>query len=183
MDIDIGSKIRSLRKSKGMNIATLAEKAQVSTGTISQIERNLVVPTVVALWKIATALDVKVGYFFDEEEKALPDPVVRKGDRKRIATGNSKGLYEMLMPDMKRKLEVLLITYKDQNDSSTDFVTHEGEECGYVIKGTLKVVMEDRSYTLEEGDSIYYDSTIPHRYENVGDGECISVWAMTPPSF
>lgn len=63
MNIDIGKKIRDLRKDKNLNISDLAEIAGVSPGLISQIERNIVTPSIVSLWKIAQALDVSVGDF------------------------------------------------------------------------------------------------------------------------
>lgn len=183
MEINIGEKIKKLRKEKGMSITELAEQSQLSPGLISQIERNIVTPTIVSLWKIAQSLQVSIGYFFDEDIKDLPNPVVKKNNRKKMIISNNSAIYELLSPDLNRKIEFLYITLKAGDYSSKDFVTHEGEECGIVIKGRLMVKMKDKEYILEEGDSIYFDSTIPHRYINVGDEECISIWAMTPPSF
>lgn len=183
MDIDIGKKIRELRKEKNISISTLAEKAGVSPGLISQVERNLVTPSIVSLWKIAQSLDVSVGYFFDEEVKPITNPVVTKKSRKRLSVSNNNAIYELLSRDLNRKIEFLYITIKVGDSTTKDFVTHEGEECGIVIRGRLLIKMEDTEYLLEEGDSIYFDSTIPHRYINVGEEICESIWAMTPPSF
>lgn len=183
MNIDIGKKIRDLRKEKKMNISILAEKAGVSPGLISQVERNMVTPSIVSLWKIAQSLDVSVGYFFDEEIKPITNPVVIKKNRKRLSVSNNNAIYELLSADLNRKIEFLYITIKVGDSTTKDFVTHEGEECGIVIRGRLLIKMQDREYLLEEGDSIYFDSTIPHRYINVGEEICESIWAMTPPSF
>jgi transcriptional regulator with XRE-family HTH domain len=183
LNIGIGDKIKTLRKNKNMSISELAQKSDVSQGLISQVERDIVTPTIVSLWKIAKSLDVSVGYFFDEEVKPELSPVVNKNERKRIVVSNNNAIYELLSQDLNRKIEFLYITIKVGDSSTEDFVTHEGEECGIVIKGKLLVKMEDREYLLTEGDSIYFDSTIPHRYVNVGDTVCESVWAMTPPSF
>ncbi|WP_432665718.1 cupin domain-containing protein [Wukongibacter baidiensis] len=183
MDIDVGSKIREIRKKMKMSIATLAKQTGVSSGMISQIENRKVVPTVTVMWKIAKALDVNIGYFFNEIVEPLPNPVVRKDERKKMLIGNSKCLYEMLTPDLNRKIEYLLITLEDQSETTTDFVHHEGEECGYVIEGVLRVYLGDKEYLLSEGDSISFSSDIPHYYENAGEGKCISIWAMTPPSW
>ncbi len=109
--------------------------------------------------------------------------IVRKDDRKIIKIGNSNRTYEMLVPDLNRKIEFLQITIKGKESKTFDFVNHKGEECGVVIKGSIKVVMSDKSYTLNEGDSISFNSNTPHRLENVNDEESISIWAMTPPSF
>lgn len=182
MDIDIGSKIKNYRKNRRLSIAELAKMSDTSAGMISQIERNLVVPSVTTLWKVAKAMDVSVGYFFDEQHEEV-SPVVKKADRKKLVIDESHGIYELLTPDLDRKIEFLCITLHSGETKSNEMLTHAGEECGIVIKGTLKIKLGEREYILEEGDSISFPSTTPHRYINVGEGESISIWAMTPPSF
>lgn len=183
MDIDIGQKIRDLRNKSGLSIKELAAKAEVSTGLISQIERNLVVPSVTVLYRVAKSLSVSVGYFFDEEAVIRSNPVVRKNERKRLVIDGSGGIYELLSPDSHQNIEFLYIMLKAGELSNSEMISHEGEECGYVLKGHLLVKVGSEEYYLGEGDSISFDSTIPHRYINIGDRECISIWAMTPPSF
>lgn len=182
-NIDIGSKIRCLRKEQNMSIADLAKKTNLSSGIISQIERNIVAPSIVTFWKISNGLGVSVGSFFDENESSNFSPVVKKNMRKSISVSNSNAFYELLSPDLNRKIEFMYITIKEGEESSGDLVVHEGEECGLVIKGRLLVKTAENEYILEEGDSIYFNSTIPHRYINIGNDTCESVWAMTPPSF
>jgi quercetin dioxygenase-like cupin family protein len=111
------------------------------------------------------------------------DPVVRQSERKRMSIDGSNGLYELLSPDSSKKLEFLYITLKGRESSRMDLIAHEGEECGYVLKGHLLVKLGQKEYYLGEGDSMTFDSSIPHRYLNIDDVECVSVWAMTPPSF
>jgi transcriptional regulator with XRE-family HTH domain len=181
MDIDIGSKIRTYRKNRRLSIAELAKMSDTSAGMISQIERNLVVPSVTTIWKIAQAMGVNVGYFFDEQEEV--SPVVRKNERKKLVIDESHGIYELLTVDLNRKIEFLSITLHSGESKSNEMLSHAGEECGIVIKGRLKVKLGEREYILEEGDSISFDSNIPHRYINIGEEESHSIWAMTPPSF
>lgn len=183
MNIDIGQKIRALRNKSGLSIKELAAKAEVSTGLISQIERNLVVPSVTVLYRVAKSLSVSVGYFFDEEAVVRSNPVVRKNERKRLVIDGSGGIYELLSPDSHQNIEFLYIMLKAGELSNSEMISHDGEECGYVLKGHLLVKVGSEEYYLGEGDSISFDSTIPHRYVNIGDRECISIWAMTPPSF
>jgi transcriptional regulator with XRE-family HTH domain len=180
--IDIGTKLKQIRKNAKMNIHDLSIKADVSASMISQIERNLVSPSVTVLYKLATALSVSVGFLFGEEPLNT-NPVVRKNNRKKLHLNNSNGVYELLTPDTDRQIEFLYIALKPQEKSYIEPITHEGEECGYVIKGQLLVIVGQNEYFLSEGDSISFKSSIPHHYLNVGDIECISVWAMTPPSF
>lgn len=179
--MQLGEKIRELRQSKSINLEQLSEMTKLSTGLISQIERDLVGPSVASLWKIAKALEVPIGYFFDEEPKAYP--IVKKNMRKKILLPNSNTTYELLSPDLKRKMEVILVRIEPGECNTDDLVRHEGEECGYVISGKLKIKCGSDEYILEEGDSIYFESSIPHRYVNIGDQTSVSIWSMTPPSF
>lgn len=183
MDIDIGTKIRKLRKKNKISIAQLSEATGLSTGLISQIERNMVSSSIEALWKISKALNVSIGYFFDEESQISHEPIVRKNKRKIIKTADSRAIYELLCPDLSKKIEFLNIVLQPMDSNTKDLICHEGEEAGIIIKGKMLVKYGDKEYILEEGDSIYLDSTIPHRYINIGKDVCISIWAMTPPSF
>ena len=69
------------------------------------------------------------------------------------------------------------------NANTKELVSHEGEECGIVLQGKMLIKHGEKEYILEEGDSIYIDSSVPHRYIHIGDKTAISVWAMTPPRF
>lgn len=83
-NIDIGIQIRSLRNKNKMTISDLSEATGLSTGMISKIERNLVVPSVVSLWKIAGALDVSIGSFFDQETHKEKPLFVRTKEKKSL---------------------------------------------------------------------------------------------------
>ena len=185
MNIDVGQKIRELRKSKKFSITDLSQESGLSTGLISQIERNMVVPSIKVMWKIANVLEVNIGYFFDEDDENIEEKiVVRRNDRKSINTNDSTKSYELLMPNLDNKsIEFLLITLNKETKINKGLVSHKGEECGYIIEGTMKIILENKEYILEKGDSFYFDSKIPHVYENYGDEKCVLVCAMTPPSF
>lgn len=183
MDIDIGEKIRDLRTKSGMKIKDLATKADVSSSLISQIERNKVAPSVTVMYRIAKALSVSVGFFFDEDVAVKTNPVVRRNERKTLRIDGSSAVYELLSPDTNQDIEFLYIALKAGEISNAELISHEGEECGFVLKGHMLVKLGQDEYYLGEGDAISFKSTIPHRYINIGDRECISIWAMTPPSF
>lgn len=180
MNFDFGPKIRDIRKTKKMSIAKLSKLSGVSEGMISQIERNIVIPSVVILAKLARSLDRSVSYFFGEE--SLDDSIVlcRKGEHKRIERSNGMGYYDLLSPKGKRRIDLIKIVMYPGKEKNNDTVSHSGEECGYVIKGKLTVEAGSKKYYLEEGDSIEIDSSIPHRYINESDDECISIWAEEP---
>jgi transcriptional regulator with XRE-family HTH domain len=179
--MELGEKIRILRKKQNKSIEEISKITGFSKGLISQTERNITVPSVASLWKIAKALNVTMNYFFDESKDN--NPIVRKNERKKIQLQNMNRSYELLCPDLKKAIEMLWIEIKPGECSSEDLIRHEGEECGIVTKGTLRILWGHEIYDLNEGDSIYLDSTTPHRYVNVGNETSYSIWAMVPPSF
>lgn len=183
MELQIGTQLRKLRKSAGLSIADLSAKCGVSTGLISQIEREMVVPSVVNLYRIAQALNTNINYFFDEPQ-SREYGIVRRGDHKVIITCQGLSSYELLVPDqMAHVLDVVRVTLKGGEIYDHDCITHEGEECGYVLSGVLTVLLDGVEHELFPGDSIFFYSTHPHKYINNGAEDCVSVWGMTPRFF
>jgi transcriptional regulator with XRE-family HTH domain len=180
LPMQIGRKIRALRQQQQLSIEQLSDLTELSTGSISQIERDLVGLSVESLWRIANALGVPIGYFFDEAASGV---VVRKSERRQIVLPQSNVVYELLSPDMNRRIEFLLVRLQQGDSADHGQISHAGEECGLVLQGELIVRWGDQEFYLQEGDSIYFASSIPHRFKNPGYQESVSVWAMTPPSF
>lgn len=183
MELMIGGKLKQLRLDKKLSIAELSRLSDVSTGLISQIERDLVVPSVTSLWRLAKALDTNINYFFYEEphEEQL---IIRKGSHRTIVTQHDSSFYKLLHTNRDdRALDMMVITLKAGYTYDKKPLCHEGEECGYVLKGSLTVYLNGKDYILHEGDSIYFNSTLPHKYINNGDEDCVSIWAMTPKFF
>lgn len=177
----LGQKIRELRKEQKISIEQLSKISGLSTGLISQMERDITIPSVSSLWEVAKALKVPMNYFFDEYKN--DNPIVRKNSRKKIIIPNSNITYELLSPSLNNKMELLMVEIEPGMCSSDEQISHEGEECGYMIQGSMKIKWGSREFILNEGDSIYFDSTVPHRFVNIGDIKAISIWTMTPPSF
>ena len=177
----LGQLVRSIRISRGMSIEGLAKAAGVSAGGISQIERGAGNPAFTTLVKIAYGMQVPVGSFLQTDQEP-PGLVVRKEHRKRLVP--SEGLiYELLTPDLKRRLEVLRVQIAPGFDNSERPFVHEGEECVHMLEGELLIYIGGDEYRLEEGDSITYDPTVPHWYRNPFPRPGIIFSAITPPSF
>ena len=188
MELDIGKKLKELRKERKLSILKLAELSEVSTGLISQIERGKVVPSVVSMWKLAKALNVNIGFFFDEETSdgdiAEEDFVIRRGEH----MDKGRTVYELFTPEGEHSIDFMKIILRkgetlDRAKITKNLVTHEGEEGGYVLSGTLTVCIDANTYELHEGDSIYFSSRLPHKYLNYGEEDCVTIWAMTPLFF
>lgn len=179
--MDLGGKIRKLREIMGMTATDVAEKAEVTPSLISQIERNIANPSLATLKKIADVLKTPLSFLFSEENNV--SPVIRRNERRKITLGNNDSvIQELLSPDSNSQMEFLYITY-EEGASSEGFVTHHGEECGLVLQGQLELALGTEVYTLEEGDSIYFKSDIPHSFKNTGSEPLKLVWVITPPSW
>lgn len=203
----LGEKLRIIRSESGMTIDDLSHLSEVSKSLLSQIERNLSVPTVTTLERITNALGISVTELFSQLEKennqgqglfqlhksALESSekgparyrgridVVRKDERKKLVLPRDEAHYELLSPDFQRKIEFITVHFP-VGAKLTDLLSHKGEECGIILKGKLRGFIGSQEIVLEEGDSIYFDSTIPHRWENAGETEMKAIWAITPPS-
>lgn len=178
MEFKLGEKLRKTRKEKGMSIAVLAEKAGVSPGMISQIERNTTVPSILLFAKIAKALDENISYFLDEEKPRERVSLVRAGQHRVVnGTGNE---YHLLTSSPDRQIEMYRVIFKKSRDERGCLSVHEGAECGFLLSGKLHLLTSEGNYELEAGDSVYFESTLPHRLVNRSEEDCIAIWAQTP---
>ena len=178
-----GSRLREVRNQKKMSIAELAKRSEVSTGLISQIERDIVIPSVVSLWRLAQALDTNINYFFGDSDQE--DTVIqRKDSHKTLIAHEGSSYYKLLSPNVPgHLLDVTEITLKSGCSYEHPPLSHEGEECGYVLEGELTVLLNGKEYVLYPSDSIYFNSSLPHKYINRSNADCVSIWAMTPSFF
>lgn len=181
--LEIGSRLRRLRKEKCLSIAALSERSGVSTGLISQIERDIVSPTVVSIYRIAQALETDISYFFPAPNEK-PYVLLHSGQRRHILLAGGARDYELLTSGSpERALDMVLVTLRGGACFDRECVSHAGEECGYVISGTLTVLLDGREVDLFPGDSIHFPSTRPHVYINTHPEDCVSLWSMTPKFF
>ena len=179
----IGRIIRNLRLAKNIKLQQLAEMTGISIGGLSQIERDLSNPSLAALVRIAKALEVPIASLFLDSEKKLENKavIIRDKERRKIIVPELETVYEPLSPIKDAKVEFTLARMEEGKKQKV-LVTHEGEEHVFVVKGTLEVRIEDETYILKEGDSIYFNPSFPHAFRNAGKGEMIAVIAASPPS-
>lgn len=183
MSIFNGGKLRELRNKKHLSIAELSKMSEVSTGLISQIERDMVIPSVVSLWRLAQALETNINYFFEDPTQE-EQVIIRKGNHKTLIAHANTSYYKLLSPTSKEHtLDLTEVTLKSGCSYEHPPIVHDGEECGYVIKGELTVYLNGHEYVLQEGDSIYFNASLPHKYINRSNADCVSIWAMTPSFF
>jgi len=169
--LKIGNKVRELRQKNRYTLQDLAAKTGLSKPFLSQIENHHVVPPVATLLKLARALNVNMGYFFQDEQSSEKISVTRQNERVRIERrphhqkGEVNYIYEALETKKSNKhMEPFLVEFRDQDTSEMVFVSHEGEEFVYLLDGKLEFRTIDRVEILEPGDSIYFESDLSHSF-------------------
>ena len=159
----------------------LASRAGVSASFLSQLENGTNGASIETLRRLALRLEVPLFHFFVSEEDG--PWVVRSTGRKRLSFPDSEADYQLLSPDLNRKMELVLITLEPGRATFTEPFSHPGEECDFVTQGQVRFEVGDQSEVLLQGDAIYFDCTIAHRFINVGDTTAIIVSAVAPPTF
>jgi transcriptional regulator with XRE-family HTH domain len=170
--LELGVRLKTLRKKRGLSQTELAKLVGLTSGTISQVESNRIYPSLPALLKIAEVLSVEVSTFF-RKSGGLADRVVFKPDN-GIETklpnlaAESIGAKLLTPFDFDTHAEPYLIEIPPQAHLSSHFFVHKGEEVGYVLTGRLQIHMEKGVYTAQEGDVIYLSRDIPLQWKNPG---------------
>ncbi|MDT8903134.1 helix-turn-helix domain-containing protein [Anaeroselena agilis] len=177
----LGKKIRDKRQEKGLTIRELATGADLTSGFLSQVERGLAEPSITSLRKIAAMLNVPIFYFLMDEQ--TDNLIVRKGARKVVKTGKGEVTFELLSPDLNRTIEMMVGRVEPGGVTCEEPLSHFGEENLVVVQGKMRIQIGQDFFELDEGDSIYYLSSIPHKIWSVGDQELIFISAITPPVF
>ncbi len=182
--IDIGNKIRRIRKKKGLTLKDLSKLSDYSINYLSQVERGLSSPTIETLMKVTSALGLDLIDFFAENNPEESPKVIRLLERKTFSVNISGCTYEILSEvDDQHIQDAFLIRLEPGASTSQVPSTHSrpGKEFLYILSGQLNLVINDRKIILFPGDSISIKSGEPHHLENNGTSlmEVISVSA--PP--
>lgn len=182
--INIGEKIKSLRKKNELSIQKLAKKAGVSPAGIYKIETNEMTPTITTLMKIADALDKKVSFFIDEEESLSDVEFIHEDERKKFRSNESRVTYENVAARLEDCLMEAFVSIIEPGGTSGDEpMSHRGEELDICLSGTIEFAVRDQVYVLKPGDSLHFKARIPHSWRNVGDEPVKLISVVTPPPF
>jgi transcriptional regulator with XRE-family HTH domain len=175
---NLGKRIKALRNERGLTLVQLGQRVGLSASYLSQIERGVTMPSLTRLTAIAGALDVEVGYFFEDDVSA--PCVVRSNQGKRLDS-TAGAIVELLSADLSdKKIQPYRLMCRS-GAFRVQPTTHPGEELGFVIKGRLAVTVGEETFVLKAGDSIHYQTLQPHSWRNEGSEECVVVWVVSPP--
>jgi DNA-binding transcriptional MerR regulator/mannose-6-phosphate isomerase-like protein (cupin superfamily) len=174
----IGSHLRKLRAKRRLSLAQVARAVSISVGFLSALERSQMSGSVGTLRKLARFYKTNILDFFDAADTGSLQ--VRPEERKVLDVG--PGVRMELLAWGNTVMEPHLFRIAPEAGSG-DSYTHEGEEFLYVLRGELAITVQEKQYRLKSGDSFYFESATPHRWNNPGRGECWVLWVNTPPTF
>ena len=182
--MDVGPRLKQVRKHYGLSQRELAKRAGVTNSTISMIEKSSVSPSVSSLKKVLGGIPMSLVEFFDAEEKQNhPQVVYRPTERLDLTVSGDVRMELIGKAFGQRAIAFMVETYEPGTDTGNEPYEHQGEECGMVIEGQLELTVDDTVYDLVVGDGYYFDSTRPHRFRNPHDTRCVIVSATTPANF
>lgn len=183
----IGFQLRRARRIRGLRLKDVADKAGLSQSLISKIENNKTSPSISTLHRVAKALGTSISALFAADESL--DQVVQRPHERPIA-GKVQSMVEwdgieaeIIVPYVKGRMLEGFVFVMEPGGHSGGTLRHEGEECGYVLSGRLELIVDNETYTLDPGDSFFFNSDRPHAYRNPGTVMTRVIWINTPPTY
>jgi transcriptional regulator with XRE-family HTH domain len=170
---ELGAWVRGLRRERGLTLEELAERSGVSRAMISKVERGEKTPTLVVATKLAEGLEINLSRLLKIEERR--EVVVQPRDRRMVMRDPKTGFErQLLSPAFGGRGVEFVRNVIPEGSTSGEFPPHRKgvEEYVAVEKGRLKAMLGSEEYLLEEGDALYFEADVSHRFDNAGDDEC-----------
>jgi transcriptional regulator with XRE-family HTH domain len=175
----VAEKIRRIREGRDLTVERLAEYSGVDAGMIEKLEEGLLAPSLAPLLKISRAMGIRLGTLLDDAPQAGPivvtggrsEKVIRFSGYREPSADSSLDFFSLAADKKDRHMEPFVITVRPGERGDLKLSDHEGEEFIYVLDGVIKVHYGKDVYRLEAGDSIYYDSVVPHYVRTAGADE------------
>jgi len=179
----IGQKLRRRRKVKRLSLKELAEKAGLSIGLLSQIERGVSTPSLRSLNQVCQALEMPMAWLFDRDgSMQVAEPsVVRLEQRRRMDLGSGGMIKEILSPDSVSEIQLMRFVIHSGGKSGESPAQHPtGAKCGTVLAGRLGLEINGQVHIINQHDSFAFRANAQYRFWAVGDADCEVIWAVTP---
>ena len=180
----VGEKIKSLRENRSITMEELAQRSGLAIEQVERIENNIDLPSLAPLIKIARVLGVRLGTFLDDQDETGPAVCRRSETGDTISFSNNAiqsrkhmEYHSLAKSKADRHMDPFIIDVAATDDNDFVLSSHEGEEFIMVLKGRMEISYGKNNYLLEEGDSIYYDSIVPHHVHGY-QGEAAQILAV-----
>jgi transcriptional regulator with XRE-family HTH domain len=175
----VGRRLKELRRSRELTLAQLAERTGLSIGSLSQVERGLVSPTIRTVYAVSTALGVSPAWIIDPDSVKAQDPdgpyIVRSTRRKPFFNRNGV-IKHLATPETEARYTGFIVTLEPSASSGDEQYTHAGEEIGLVLSGSLILEIGDNTYRVNTGDSFAFSSSLSHRFYNDTSMDTVVFW-------
>lgn len=175
----IGERIKNKREELGLQLNELAKKVGVSSSALSQIEKAKSFPSIVTLKQIAESLQTTVGELIGENESLANNPVFRKEESVFLERNDSgTEMYSLSQNDLSKQMDTFLLRFLPDSDSVGLFRHHSGQIFGYLLSGELQFEIDNQSFVVLPGDTIYFNAKRNFRILNIDKGKteilCVS---------
>ncbi len=177
--MEIGKRIKQLRKRNGLTLDELASRSELSKGFLSQLENDLTSPSITTLDDILEALGSSLSEFFSEDKD---ERVVFHRDDFYMDERDTHTVHWIVPNSQKHQMEPVLVEIP-QGGRSFEMQPHNGEEFVYVLEGTVQFNCDDRTYTVRRGETVYLQGKSFHCFENKNKTPAKILWISTPPLF
>jgi transcriptional regulator with XRE-family HTH domain len=177
----IGTILKRYREKLKKNQGEIAGDAGISISMLSQIERGVVSPSIDTLCSVCTALGLEISELFRRIAPEAPARVKRPGER--LSTRHEGALFEQLAVSVQSNLpaELLLLEVMPGKYIGMSGSGHEGVEMGYVLEGSALITIDGKDFSINKGDSLSFQATLPHSLVNNGRKIFKALWAALPP--
>ncbi|MBQ8361507.1 MAG: helix-turn-helix transcriptional regulator [Bacteroidaceae bacterium] len=181
----VGEKIKSLRETREISISELAERSGLAEEQITRIENNIDIPSLAPLIKIARALGVRLGTFLDDQDETGAVVCRKQEETDTTISFSNNALdarthmryHSLSKSKADRHMEPFIIDIEATDENKYELSSHEGEEFVYVMEGAIEVCHGKNKYVIKTGDTIYYDSIVPHHLHGY-QGEAAKILAV-----
>ena len=178
--MNIGENLKRIRVANSLTQQELADRCELTKGYISQLERDLTSPSIATLTDILECLGTDLASFFNE---AVDNKIVFKHDDVFVKESDDNYIINWIVPNaQKNEMEPILLTLPPKGKSH-EMQSHFGEEFGYVLKGTVTLVRDNKKYKLKAKDTFYMSGKTSHYLYNHGNSEALILWVTNPPMF
>ena len=166
-EIDLGQSVRELRVRHNLSIRELAKNSGISVNTLSLIENGKTSPTVSTLQQLAGALEVHVAAFFEAGTSKARIIHIKSGTRKKASLGYYT-IENLGAGFINSSIQPFMVTLEPNAGSGGQPIVHTGYEFVLCLKGRVAYHIEDCTYLLEQGESLLFESHLPHHWQNTG---------------
>ena len=178
-EVNVGRRLRELRAERDLSIRALAEKSGLAINTLSLIENGKTSPSVSTLQQIAAALDVPITVFFETNTPSTKIVYTKAGSRPSADFAHGT-LADLGAGMADPAVQPFVITLESNRGSGANPIVHTGHEFVYCLEGRIAYTLEERTYLLEPGDSLLFESHLPHRWQNVDAQQAQAILIMYP---